>query len=128
MRTLLYIRWQQIRGLFRKPALLSNRSYWIAFLLFVILVALLAKRNLHFYLIVPAIISLIVHFTRNDGSLIKKAGLNARLVMFIEYLLISFPFILTCLLQQLFISTLLLLAFLTLLTFLRSEFDYRRDQ
>ena len=128
MKTLLYVRWQQLRRLFRRSVLRSNRNYWIAFLLFIVLVVMLARKNLHFYLVVPAIVSLFIHFTRKDESLIRKAGLNARLVMFIEYLLISAPFILTCILHQLFGSILLLLAFLSVITLLHKEFEFHRNQ
>ena len=128
MRTLLYIRWQQLRELFSRSSLHTNRSYLIAVFLLILLVALLAKKNVHLYLVVPAIISLLIHFTRKDQMLIKKSGLNTQIVMFTEYLLISVPFIITCLFRQLFGSIIILLVFLSVLIFLKNEVRYPEHQ
>ena len=128
MRTLLYIRWQQLRELFINPSLFTKRSYVIAVLLLILFVALLAKKNIHFYMVIPATIALLIHFTRTDQILIKKSGLNLQMVMFTEYLIISVPFIIICLFHKLFDSIGILLVFLSLLIFLKNGARYPEHQ
>ncbi len=93
MKTLVFIRLQQIKFLIRHARFDQKIRLIVIMVLFFISLLLICTKNPFIYLIFPAIFSIAIQHFRKDYFLLKKTGLSIHIAIFIEYLILSSPFI-----------------------------------
>jgi O-antigen ligase len=91
----------------------------MAFIFLFIFSALLGLTALPWlYLSVAALFIVILHLLRSDIELIKKTQLNIPLLMLVEYLMLSIPFLIMGIVQQKTVHVLIYVIFLVCIPYL----------
>lgn len=93
MKTLVFIRLQQIKFLIRHSRFDQKLRMIVIVILFLISLLLTCTKDPVIYLIFPTIFSISIQHFRKDYLLLKKTGLTIQMAIFFEYLILSSPFI-----------------------------------
>lgn len=93
MKTLVFIRVQQLKFLIRHARFDQKLRLIVILVLFLISLLLTCTKNPFVYLLFPTILSIAIQHFRNDYLLLKKTGLTIHIAIFLEYLMLSSPFI-----------------------------------
>ena len=93
MKTLVFIRLQQIKFLIRHSRFDQKLRLTVILILFMISLFLTRTKNPFIYLLFPTIFAIVIQHFRKDYFLLQKTGLSIYTAIFIEYLILSSPFI-----------------------------------
>lgn len=104
MKALIYIRVQQVKLMFERNGEMRRKFLIHVIIYFFVAFPLILTKTPLLYFPLPGLILLSISFMRTDLALLKKAGVFPFSIFFIEYLLISMPFLLTSLLLGYFYS------------------------
>ncbi len=115
MKILIFIRLQQLKFLVRHSR--SDQKFRLIMVLFLFLISLVLTltKNPIIYLTFPTAFAIIVQHYRKDYLLLKKTGLLIQITIFIEYFIISLPFIIAGIIFKHLMSITVYILFLAIL-------------
>jgi hypothetical protein len=115
MRTLVYIRVEQLKSLFSNRGTSGMRRFILFVLAFLLCIISIWTLSQFIYMALACALLLILHLFRNDFRLLKKLGFSVYTIILFEYLILAFPFIFAGIILHHPSGIALLLAFILLL-------------
>jgi len=117
MKTLVFIRLQQIKFLLKHSRLNQKLRLLAIAILFLLSLVLTCTKNPFIYLLFPTVFIIAIQHNRKDFLLLKKTGLFVHTTIFIEYLVLTFPFLLAGVILGHIMSILIFIVFLLVLPY-----------
>lgn len=115
MKTLVFIRLQQIKFLIRQSRMDQKLRLLSVIFLFIISVLLTWTKNPAIYFIFPALFSIGIQHFRKDYLLLKKTGLFIHAAIFAEYIILSSPFLIAGIILRHTMAVVIYIIFLAIL-------------